>query len=246
MQTIEERLQHVKDRLWQALESFGRGAHEVTLLAVSKTQPAEAVRAAFAAGQRAFGENYVQEALDKIAALADLRTRIEWHLIGPLQSNKTRPVAEAFDWVHAVDRLKIAQRLSEQRPDTLAPLNICLQVNVSGEASKSGVAPAELPSLAHAVAALPRLRLRGLMSIPEPADDLEAQRRPHRELHRLYEALRAEGLALDTLSMGMSADLEAAVAEGATMVRIGTAIFGERPAKAASVTDRPCGWSGPG
>lgn len=200
----------------------------VTLLAVSKMQPATAVRAAHAAGQRHFGENYVQEALDKMAALADLRAELQWHLIGPLQSNKTRPVAEAFDWVHGVDRLKIAQRLSEQRPAGLAPLNVCLQVNVSGEASKSGVDPAELAALAHAVAALPRLRLRGLMSIPEPADTLDAQRRPHRQLRELLDRLNADGLALDTLSMGMSADLEAAVLEGATLVRIGTAIFGTR------------------
>jgi pyridoxal phosphate enzyme (YggS family) len=200
----------------------------VTLLAVSKTQPAAAVLEAHQAGQRAFGENYVQEALDKIAALAELRNTLEWHLIGPLQSNKTRVVAEAFDWVHSVDRLKIAQRLAEQRPAELPPLNVCLQVNVSGEASKSGIDPAELPALAHAVAALPRLRLRGLMSIPEPADALEAQRQPHRQLRALFDQLNAAGLALDTLSMGMSADLEAAVLEGATMVRIGTAIFGAR------------------
>jgi hypothetical protein len=201
----------------------------VHLLAVSKTQPAEAVRAAFDAGQRAFGENYVQEALAKIAALADLRAQLQWHLIGPLQSNKTRVVAEAFDWVQSVDRLKIAQRLSEQRPPGLPPLNICLQVNISGEASKSGVLPAELPALAEAVAALPRLRLRGLMAIPEPEEDFERQRAPHRALRELLEALNAQGLALDTLSMGMSADVEAAIAEGATLVRVGTALFGARP-----------------
>ncbi|MFM2060169.1 MAG: hypothetical protein RLY71_4554 [Pseudomonadota bacterium] len=200
----------------------------VTLLAVSKMQPAAAVRAAHAAGQRHFGENYVQEALDKMTALADLRAELQWHLIGPLQSNKTRPVAEAFDWVHSVDRLKIAQRLSEQRPAGLAPLQVCLQVNVSGETSKSGVDPAELAALAHAVAALPRLRLRGLMAIPEPADTLDTQRRPHRQLRELLDRLNADGLALDMLSMGMSADLEAAVLEGATLVRIGTAIFGAR------------------
>jgi pyridoxal phosphate enzyme (YggS family) len=211
-----------------ACNAAGRPADAVSLLAVSKTCPAEAVRAAHACGQRAFGENYVQEALDKIAALADLRADLVWHLIGPLQSNKTRVVAEAFDWVHAVDRLKIAERLSDQRPPQLPPLNICLQVNVSGEASKSGVAPAELPALARAVAALPRLRLRGLMSIPEPVDDLPAQRAPQAALRRLRDALVADGLVLDTLSMGMSADLEAAVLEGATVVRIGTAIFGAR------------------
>ena len=230
MDSVIERLQHVKGRIHRAISSFGRDVQTVTLLAVSKTQPAAAVRAAVAAGQHAFGENYVQEALDKMAALADLRDRIEWHLIGPLQSNKTRVVAEHFDWVHSVDRLKIAQRLSEQRPAGLPPLNVCLQVNVSGETSKSGLAPAEVSALAHAVAALPHLRLRGLMAIPEPAAEFEAQRLPHRQLRELLERLRAEGLALDTLSMGMSADLEAAIAEGATIVRVGTAIFGERAA----------------
>lgn len=200
----------------------------VTLLAVSKTFGADAVRQAHAAGLRRFGENYVQEALDKIAALADLRDGLEWHLIGPLQSNKTRPVAERFDWVHSVDRLKIAQRLSDQRPDGLPPLQVCLQVNISGEASKSGLSPAEVPEVARAVAALPRLRLRGLMAIPEPAGDLAAQRVPHRALRELFEALRDQGLELDTLSMGMTGDLEAAILEGATIVRVGTAIFGRR------------------
>jgi pyridoxal phosphate enzyme (YggS family) len=201
---------------------------ELTLLAVSKFQDAQAVREAVHAGQRAFGENYVQEGLQKIEALREFRDRLQWHLIGPLQSNKTRAVAEAFDWVQTVDRLKIAQRLSEQRPAGLPPLNVLLQVNVDGEASKSGVSPQELPALARAVASLPRLRLRGLMSIPQPVEGLQAQRRPHRELRQLHELLRAQGLDLDTLSMGMSADLEAAVAEGATLVRVGTAIFGER------------------
>ena len=228
MFSISENLRLVRSRLALACGAAHRAVDDVTLLAVSKTCPAEAVRAAHAAGQRAFGENYVQEALDKIAALADLRAGLEWHLIGPLQSNKTRVVAESFDWVHAVDRLKIAERLSAQRPQHLPALNICLQVNVSGEASKSGAAPAELPALAHAVARLPGLRLRGLMSIPEPAEGLDAQRAPHRELHRLFDALLQSGLALDTLSMGMSADLEAAVLEGATLVRVGTAIFGAR------------------
>ena len=228
MFSISENLRQVRSRLALACAAAHRGVDDVTLLAVSKTCPAEAVRAAHAAGQRAFGENYVQEALDKIAALADMRAGLEWHLIGPLQSNKTRVVAESFDWVHAVDRLKIAERLSSQRPQHLPALNICLQVNVSGEASKSGAAPAELPALAHAVARLPGLRLRGLMSIPEPAEGLDAQRAPHRELHRLFDALLQSGLALDTLSMGMSADLEAAVLEGATLVRVGTAIFGAR------------------
>jgi len=228
MTTLEQRLQTVQMRRARACAAAHRDAASVQLLAVSKTQPASAVREAAALGQTAFGENYVQEALDKIAELAALRAQLEWHLIGPLQSNKTRPVAEAFDWVHSVDRLKIAQRLSEQRPVQLPPLNICLQVNVSGEASKSGVTPGELPALARAVAALPRLRLRGLMSIPEPAMGFEAQRAPHRALREMLERLHADGLALDTLSMGMSDDLEAAIAEGATMVRVGTAIFGVR------------------
>jgi pyridoxal phosphate enzyme (YggS family) len=228
MATIANNIQQVSDRIAAACTVAQRAVQSVTLLAVSKTQPASAVRDAFAAGQRAFGENYVQEALDKIAALADLRSQIEWHLIGPLQSNKTRAVAESFDWVHSVERLKTAQRLSEQRPAQLPPLNVCLQVNISGEASKSGVAPADVSALAHAVAVLPRLRLRGLMAIPEPAGDFEAQRAPHRALRELQQRLVRDGLPLDTLSMGMSADLEAAVAEGATLVRVGTAIFGAR------------------
>jgi pyridoxal phosphate enzyme (YggS family) len=190
------------------------------------------VREAFDSGQRDFGENYVQEALAKIAELDELRADIRWHLIGPLQSNKSREVAERFDWVHSVDRLKLAQRLSDQRPAHLAPLQVCLQVNISGEASKSGVAPADVLALARTVAALPRLRLRGLMAIPESAPDLAAQRAPHRALRELLAWLNAEGLALDTLSIGMSGDLEAAIAEGATWVRIGTAIFGSRPSKA--------------
>ncbi|ADG14587.1 YggS family pyridoxal phosphate-dependent enzyme [Paraburkholderia atlantica] len=221
-------LADVHERIAKAAQAAGRDAQSVMLLAVSKTFPADAVRDAHAAGQRAFGENYVQEALDKIQTLADLRASLEWHFIGPLQSNKTRPVAEHFDWVHSVDRLKIAQRLSEQRPDNLPPLNVCLQVNVSGEASKSGVAPDEAAAIAHQITALPKLKLRGLMSIPEPAGDLDAQRAPHRQLRELFERLRNDGLALDTLSMGMSADLEAAVLEGATIVRVGTAIFGAR------------------
>lgn len=202
----------------------------MSLLAVSKTFGPDSVREAHAAGQMAFGENYVQEALAKIEALAELRAQLQWHFIGPLQSNKTRPVAEVFDWVHSVDRLKIAERLAAQRPAGLPALNVCLQVNVSGEASKGGVAPAELPALAAAVAALApgQLRLRGLMSIPEPTDDAGQQRAAHRRLRELLEALRQQGLVLDTLSMGMSADLEAAIAEGSTIVRIGTAIFGAR------------------
>jgi pyridoxal phosphate enzyme (YggS family) len=230
MSSIDTNLQEVKRRLVTACVAAGRDAQAVTLLAVSKTQGTDAVRAAHAAGQRQFGENYVQEAQDKIAALADLRPAPQWHLIGPLQSNKTRAVAEAFDWVHTVDRLKIAERLAEQRPAQLPPLQLCLQVNISGEASKSGVTPADLPALAQAVAALPasRVRLRGLMAIPEPAADLAAQRAPHRQLRQLLEALNRSGLALDSLSMGMSADLEAALLEGATLVRVGSAIFGAR------------------
>ncbi|MGN6315410.1 YggS family pyridoxal phosphate-dependent enzyme [Trinickia sp.] len=228
MSHIADHLLDVHRRIADAAHAANRSPDAVRLLAVSKTFPAEDVRAAFEAGQRAFGENYVQESIAKIEALADLRAKLEWHFIGPLQSNKTRPVAEHFDWVHSVDRLKIAQRLSEQRPDTLPPLNVCLQVNVSGEASKSGVSLEDAPALASEIAALPKLRLRGLMSIPEPVEGLEAQRTPHRTLRQLYEALSAQGLSLDTLSMGMSADLEAAVLEGATIVRIGTAIFGKR------------------
>lgn len=233
---IVDNIQQVLARLGAACTAAGRRAEDVTLLAVSKTQPAAAVAAAAAAGLTDFGENYVQEALDKqvaLNALAGTSPRPRWHLIGPLQSNKTRAVAEAFDWVHSVDRLKIAQRLSEQRPAGLPPLDLCLQVNISGEASKSGVDPAELPALAQAVAALPRLRLRGLMAIPEPAEGLAAQRAPHARLRGLFDALRAEGLALDTLSIGMSADLEAAVLEGATMVRVGTALFGPRAPRGA-------------
>jgi pyridoxal phosphate enzyme (YggS family) len=228
MGSIGINLQEVMRRIAQACDAAGRSAQEVTLLAVSKTFGAEAVRDAHAAGQRAFGENYVQEALAKIDALADLRPAIEWHFIGPLQSNKTRAVATAFDWVHSVDRLKIAQRLSEQRPPQLPPLQLCLQVNISGEASKSGLAPSEVAAVARAVTLLPRVVLRGLMAIPEPAADFAAQRRPHRALFELRAALRGQGFALDTLSMGMSADLDAAVAEGATLLRVGTAIFGAR------------------
>lgn len=235
MSSIEAKLQQVRERITRACHEAGRAAQSVTLLAVTKTFGATPVREAHAAGQCDFGENYVQEALAKMEALTDLRPAIRWHLIGPLQSNKTRVVAEAFDWVHSVDRLKIAQRLAEQRPAWLPPLQLCLQVNISGEASKSGLAPHEVAAVARAVAALPaeRVRLRGLMAVPEPADDFEAQRRPHRALRELLQALNAGGLALDTLSIGMSADLEAAVAEGATIVRIGTAIFGSRPAAPA-------------
>jgi pyridoxal phosphate enzyme (YggS family) len=200
------------------------------LLAVSKTFPAEAVVEAMAAGQRAFGENYLQEALDKMQEVARLQpdTAIAWHFIGPIQSNKTRPIASSFQWVHTVERLKIAQRLSEQRPEELGPLDVCIQVNISGEASKSGASEDELPELARQVAALPKLRLRGLMAIPEATKDEAQQRAAFARLRALFDALRAQGLALDTLSMGMSGDLRAAVAEGATIVRIGSAIFGAR------------------
>ena len=228
MGSIGNNLQEVKRRIDAACVAARRPANSVTLLAVSKTKPESAVREALAAGQHAFGENYVQEGLAKIAALADLRAQIEWHLVGPLQSNKTRLVAEAFDWVHSVDRLKIAERLAAQRPAGLPPLNVCLQINISGEASKSGLAAQELPAVAVAVAALPGLRLRGLMAIPEPTGDPAAQRGPHRALRELFEDLRAQGLALDTLSMGMSDDLEAAIAEGSTLVRVGSAVFGAR------------------
>ncbi|MEO5696170.1 MAG: YggS family pyridoxal phosphate-dependent enzyme [Burkholderiaceae bacterium] len=228
MAMIADNLSQVRERIASACAQAGRPVRSVTLLAVSKTFDADAVREAAAAGERCFGENYVLEGVEKVTALADLRDRIEWHLIGPLQSNKTRVVAENFDWVHSIDRLKIAQRLSEQRPAALAPLQVCLQVNISGEARKSGLRPDEVPAVAQAVAALPRLKLRGLMSIPELADDPDGQREPHRALARLLGELQAGGLALDTLSMGMSADLEAAILEGATIVRVGTAIFGTR------------------
>jgi len=226
MTPISANLQAVHARIAAAARAAGRDEKDISLLAVSKTWPAGHVRDAAAAGQRAFGENYVQEGVAKVAELAPLG--LEWHFIGPLQSNKTRPVAEHFDWVHSIERMKIAERLSEQRPAGVPPLNVCLQVNVSGEASKSGCAPEEAVALAKAIAALPNLRLRGLMCIPEPVEDVEAQRQPFRQLRELYEQLRGDGLPLDTLSMGMSHDIEAAIAEGATMVRVGTAIFGER------------------
>jgi PLP dependent protein len=228
MATISSNIQQVRARIARACDSARRPVQSVTLLCVSKTFGPDAVRAANTAGERCFGENYVQEALDKIAALSALRESIEWHLIGPLQANKTRVVAECFDWVHTIDRLKIAQRLSQQRPTAMPPLQLCLQVNISGEPSKSGLAPAEVIDVARAVAGLPGVRLRGLMAIPEPAGDLEAQRVPHRRLRELLDELRAQGIALDTLSMGMSADLEAAILEGATVVRVGSAIFGAR------------------
>ncbi len=226
VQDIAGRLQVVRDRLRAAEARFGRPPGSVALLAVTKTRPPRDVREAFAAGQRSFGESYVSEALEKMPGLEDLP--LEWHFIGPVQSNKTRPIAERFAWVHSVDREKIARRLSDQRPVGLPPLEVCLEVNVSGEASKSGVAPADLETLARLVAGLPRLRLRGLMAVPAPEEDFERQRSGFRRLRELFNELRAGGLALDTLSMGMTADLEAAVAEGSTVVRVGTAIFGPR------------------
>jgi pyridoxal phosphate enzyme (YggS family) len=228
MATITQNLHDVRSRISQACSQAGRPPDAVTLLAVSKTFPGGCVREAFAAGQTAFGENYVQEAVDKIAELADLRAQLCWHLIGPLQSNKTRVVAEHFDWVQSVDRLKIAQRLSEQRPAHLPPLQVCIQVNSSGEDSKSGVAPAEALALAQGVLQLPRLQLRGLMALPAPSDDPAVQASALTQIRALFHDLCAAGLPLDTLSMGMSADLEAAVGAGSTMVRVGTALFGRR------------------
>jgi len=226
MTAILSNLQAIHRAIAQAAQAAQRDPASVMLLAVSKTFPAAAVREAYAAGQRAFGENYVQEALDKIEALRDLNP--EWHFIGPIQSNKTRVIAENFSWVYGVDRLKIAQRLSEQRPPDLPALNICLQVNVSGEASKSGVDPADAADLAREVSMLPHLKLRGLMAIPAPADDVNAQRLPFAQLRELALAISAQGIALDTLSMGMSHDFAAAIREGATIIRVGTAIFGTR------------------
>lgn len=223
MSTIAENIAKVGARIREAAQASQHNLADIGLLAVSKTKPAAAIREAHAAGLRDFGENYLQEALEKQAELDDLP--LIWHFIGPIQSNKTRPIAEHFDWVHSVDRLKIAQRLSEQRPAHLPPLNICLQVNVSAEDSKSGCSTEDLAELAKAVAALPNLRLRGLMAIPEPTDDVAAQHAAFAHLRQLRDDL---ALDLDTLSMGMSHDLEAAIAEGATWVRIGTALFGAR------------------
>jgi pyridoxal phosphate enzyme (YggS family) len=226
MATIGDNLQAVRQRIARAAYACGRDPADISLLAVSKTFAADAVAAALQRGQHAFGENYVKEALEKIAALPD--AGLEWHFIGPIQSNKTRAIAEHFDWVHSVDRAKIAERLSLSRPAHLAPLQLCIQVNIGGEDTKSGVAPADAATLARAVAALPRLKLRGLMAIPPPSAEPARQRRHFAVLRELKEQLTRDGLALDTLSMGMSADLEAAIAEGATLVRVGTAIFGER------------------
>ena len=223
MSTIADNIGQVSQRIRAAADAVQRDANSIHLLAVSKTKPAQAVREAYAAGMCDFGENYLQEALGKQAELTDLP--LSWHFIGPIQSNKTRAIAENFAWVHSVDRLKIAQRLSEQRPADLAPLNICIQVNVSGEASKSGCTPADLPALANAISALPRLKLRGLMAIPEPTEDRAAQDAAFAAVRDLQASLN---LPLDTLSMGMSHDLESAIAQGATWVRIGTALFGAR------------------
>jgi PLP dependent protein len=223
MSTIADNIGLVSQRIRAAADAVQRDANSIHLLAVSKTKPAQAVREAYAAGMCDFGENYLQEALGKQAELTDLP--LSWHFIGPIQSNKTRAIAEHFDWVHSVDRLKIAQRLSEQRPAELPPLNICIQVNVSGEDSKSGCTPADLPALATAISALPRLKLRGLMAIPEPTEDRAAQDAAFAAVQSLQASLN---LPLDTLSMGMSHDLESAIAQGATWVRIGTALFGAR------------------
>ena len=224
--SVSANLAQVRKRIELACLAAGRPANAVHLLAVSKTMPAQAVRDAYAAGQVAFGENYIQEGVDKITSLADLP--LEWHCIGPIQSNKTKLVAENFAWVHSIDRLKIAERLSAQRPANLPALQICLQVNVDGGRNKSGVTPVELLALAQAVAQLPRLQLRGIMTIPEPAENEAAARAVHRQAKDLFDGLKAAGLSVDTLSMGMTGDLEAAVAEGSTCVRVGTAIFGQR------------------
>jgi pyridoxal phosphate enzyme (YggS family) len=228
MSTISEGLQAITTRISAAATAAGRALEDIQLVAVSKTFPPEDIRAAFACGQRAFGESYVQEALEKINDLNDLP--LEWHFIGPIQSNKTRAIAETFQWVHSVDRLRVAQRLSDARPALLPPLQVCLQVNISGEASKSGVAAAEVALLAEQVSHLSNVRLRGLMTVPRPTDDQEAQRAAFRSMRELLDSLRARGIALDTLSMGMSDDLEAAIQEGATIIRVGRAIFGERAA----------------
>ena len=246
---ISDNLQRVRERIAAACLAAGRDTNEVSLLAVSKTQGVEAVQAALACGQTAFGENYIQEGVEKIqkirmwedqwvrsAQARPLSRPSEWHCIGPIQSNKTRLVAEHFDWVHSVDRLKTAQRLSEQRPPHLAPLQVCIQVNVDGGANKAGVAPDDAAALALAVAALPRMRLRGLMCIPEPAPDFIAAYALFSRARALFDTLNSQGLALDTLSMGMTADLEAAIHAGGTMVRVGTAIFGTRPAATTPLT----------
>jgi hypothetical protein len=230
MAAINDNLQAVAARIRTAARAAGRDPSAVRLLAVTKTVLPGAIEEAYVAGQRSFGENYVQEALDKKSALdrSGISSHIEWHLIGPLQSNKTRAAADCFDWVHTIEREKIARRLSEARAEDAQPLNVLIQVNVSGEASKSGIAPGEVAGLARLVAQLPRLRLRGLMAIPEPTANAGLQQERFRAVRELFDNLNKVGFALDTLSMGMSQDLESAVAEGSTMVRVGTAIFGER------------------
>jgi pyridoxal phosphate enzyme (YggS family) len=237
MTTIAANLQSVHQRIAAACAAAGRDVNEVTLLPVSKTFGPEAVREAHAAGERAFGENYIQEAVEKQALLAELQ--LQWHCIGPIQSNKTRLVAAHFAWAQSVDRLKIAQRLAEQRPAELPPLNVCIQVNIDGGPTKSGVLPAEALALAREIVRLPRLVLRGIMTIPEPAESFEAQVAVHRRARALFDQLREAGLPLDTLSMGMTGDLEAAVHAGSTMVRVGTAIFGGRPRKQGEISASP-------
>lgn len=236
--TLSMRYGALRERIAAACRAAGRAPGAVRLLAVSKTFGAHDVLALAALGQRAFGESYLQEALPKITGCANERPDpgLEWHFVGPIQSNKTRPIAETFDWVHSVEREKIARRLSEQRPPGRAPLQVCVQVNVSGEASKSGCAPQEAPALARAIAAMPGLALRGVMAIPEPTDDVARQREQFARVRAVFDAIRAGGLDVDTLSMGMSDDLEAAIAEGATIVRVGTALFGTRP-RAATAPD---------
>ncbi len=226
MQNIEKNLLQVRRQIDQAAITFGREPSTISLLAVSKRKPVEDIRAAYACGQHDFGENYLQEAQDKIASLTDLD--ICWHFIGAIQSNKTRPLATNFDWVHCVDRFKIAKRLSEQRPESRPALNLCIQVNIDAETSKSGISLKQVPELACKIATLPNIRLRGLMAIPAPCDDIKFQRKPFALLADMLNQINREGLECDTLSMGMSHDIPAAIAEGATLVRIGTAIFGDR------------------
>lgn len=234
MSFIHDNLTAVTEQIAMAARMAGRSPADIKLLAVSKTFPPEDVRTAYNWGQRAFGENYVQEGIQKVLALSDLRPNIEWHFIGPIQSNKSRDVAENFDWVHSIDRLKIAQRLNDQRPSNLPPLNVCIQVNISGEASKSGVQETELVDLGLAICSMPQLKLRGLMSIPEPTDNEQEQKKAHQNLFTMLKHLKQQlsqqtsSAQLDTLSMGMSSDMNSAIAEGSTMVRIGTAIFGKR------------------
>jgi len=228
MSRISQQLEQVQQRITEVARAAGRDPAAIQLLAISKTRPIEDIQAAIAAGQYAFGENYLQDALPKITALAGTEMPLEWHFIGAIQSNKTRDIASHFDWVHTLEREKIARRLSEQRPDTLPPLQVCVQVNISGEASKSGISPSDVEALAASVAHLPGLQLRGLMAIPAATQDVAEQRAAFSALNKLYQSLIKKGYELDTLSMGMSNDLEAAILEGSTQVRIGTAIFGSR------------------